>query len=638
MSRIVGVGNGPSVGQRGYTAIAAIVVAAFLLLGSRLWWLQVHRGEHYYRKSADNFVKEIDLPATRGEILDRKGRLLVGNRPKYNVYLTPRFTTDESLARLAHDLRLGEDQVAPLKTKRDAKRGIERSQQMLALEDISRDDMALCESDKANLPGIAVDARSHRFYPHGRLAAHALGYMNQASAEELVALREIDRAYRSGDYVGRAGVERQWESALRGKDGLERIVVDARGRKKAYVDPREMAALIGGPLRQEPVGGNNVVLTLDLDLQQAAEKALARYPSAAAVAVEVQTGRVLALASHPAFDPNVLTGHLSRAEAQRLATDPFRPMLDKTIRENYFPGSTFKIVVALAALEEKLLDEGEKMPCSGAYKFAGRRFHCMEAHGMTDLYKAIVESCDVFFYRLGERLGLDRIARVAAAFGFGAPTEIKLPGEVPGFVATMDWYKRNGGFLGGFALNTAIGQGETKVTLLQLALAYAALANGGDLYVPQLVDRVETAAGEVVQRFAPTLRRRIGGTPEEFGRLARALCGVVADEKGTAHEAEDEWLVAHGIEVCGKTGTAQVGKTHKGELPGWNVQNDHGWFASFAPAPTSRRKAELAVVVLVEHGGLGGQVAAPVAMDIYRAYYREAARAQAGAMATATAR
>jgi len=603
----------PSTG-RGYRVIAALVIVAFLALAARLWYLQVLRGDHYYRKSADNFVKEVLLPATRGQILDGKRRILVDNRPSYNVYVTPRFLTEDSLMALKKLLRLDDEQVAQVRSKVEAKKGRDRFRQLLILEDVSRNDMAALESHRAQLPGIAVDAQPHRYYPFGKLAAHLLGYMNEIGADELARMR--DQGYHLSDYVGRAGIERQWESYLKGKDGLERIFVDAKGYTKSDVDEEEIAsfaALYGGPRRVEPEPGDNVVLTIDVDLQKAVERALSKHRSAAAAVVEVDSGRILALASYPAFDPNVLTGRLTRAEDERLQKDPYRPLIDKAVRENYYPGSTFKIVPALAALADKSITPEEKMVCHAAYKLPGHTFHCMEEHGSINLHQAMAQSCDIFFYHLGERVGMDRMAAIANEFGFGAPTGIGLAGEAPGFIPTQEWYKHQGGFRIGYTLNTAIGQGSTKVTVLQLALAYAALANGGHLYVPLLVERVEKPSGATVQSFEPRMRHGLSIPSSEIERVKQSLCSAVNEPKGTAFAARDPSLPT----VCGKTGTAQVRKTRHGESTGWDLENDHAWFASWAPA----NNPKIAVVVLVEHGGIGGHIAAPTAMEIYRAYF-----------------
>jgi penicillin-binding protein 2 len=371
----------------------------------------------------------------------------------------------------------------------------------------------------------------------------------------------------------------------------------------------------GGERRIEPVPGSDLVTSLDLELQEVVERALARHRSAAAAVVDVDTGRVLALASVPEVDPNLLGSRMSRGEMERLTADPLRPLVDKALRENYFPGSTFKVVPTLAGLEDGLVDPGEIVKCGGAIKFGRRWFHCVEPHGKVDLHKALAESCNVYFYGVGDKLGLDRMARVAEELGFGAPTGLGLNGEVPGFIPTMDYYKRQGGFQKGFVLNTAIGQGSVKVTVLQLAMAYAAIANGGRLWVPQLVERIVTPGGKVVQELEPRLRRQLAATPEMLERVRRALYDAVHDPKGTSYAQR-----VPGLEVAGKTGTAQVhNNRHVRDVPEGDESADHAWFASFAPM----KRPEIAVAVLVEHGGFGAKAATPVAMEIYQGYFAE---------------
>jgi penicillin-binding protein 2 len=442
--------------------------------------------------------------------------------------------------------------------------------------------------------------------------------MNEISADELAQCRERpDGGCHPGDVVGRAGLEQQWESFLRGKDGAERIVVDAKGQRK---DVELSEEWLGGPRRIDPVPGHDLITTLDIVLQNITENALQKHKSAAAAVVEVDSGRVLALASWPEPDPNVLTGRLSRAQADELAHDPARPLFDKTLRENYFPGSTFKIVPMLAGLEDHLVNPDEIVTCHGSIRFGKREFHCVEPHGKVDLHQALSQSCNVYFFQLGDKLGLTRIQRVAEDFGFGAPTGLGLNGEVPDFIPSMAYYQDNDGFQKGMVLNTAIGQGSVKVTVLQLAMAYAAIANGGKLWVPQIVQRIETPSGQVVQEFAPRLRRELAASPEMLARVRAALYDAVNDKKGTSFAAR-----VPGLEVAGKTGTAQVkNNRHTRDVEDW-ASLDHSWFASFAPA----KKPEIAVVVLVEHGGFGAKAATPVAMEIYKGYFDKVApRAQ----------
>jgi penicillin-binding protein 2 len=587
----------------------ALVCLAFLALAVRLFQLQILSGEQYYRRSTDNFVKENPRPAVRGQIRDRNGRVLAENRPSFRVYVTPRYLTEPALEKLRKYLALSDEQFETLRRKIDARKGLDRYGALLAAEDITRDQMAMLESESQDLPGVDVKLRPHRSYPTG-LAAHAIGYLNMIGPDELP--RRLSEGYHPGDYVGRSGLERLLEPRLRGTAGFEKIIVDARGRPKPN---SELERLIGGELRREAVPGDNLILTLDQDLQRITQQALAKHHSAAAAVVEVDTGRVLALASHPGPDPNTLTGRLTRAESQRLETDPFRPLIDKSLRENYYPGSTFKVVPMIAALEEKLVNPDEKVVCHGRYELGKRAFHCMKSHGPMNMHDAVVQSCNIYFYHLAEKVGLDRMTRVAEQLGFGSPTKVGL-GEAPGFIPSLDFYKKNGGFRIGYALNTALGQGDVKVTVLQLAMAYAALSNGGRLYQPLLVDRIEDPAGRVREQYQPQVRGHVSVSPESLERVRRALQGVVNDPKGTSFTAHLE-----GLDVAGKSGTAQVRKNRKGESAGWDTHNDHAWFSGFAPS----RHARIAIAVLVEHGGLGGHVAAPVAMQIIQGYFQQVA-------------
>jgi penicillin-binding protein 2 len=596
----------PQGNQTRFSWIQLAVAAAFGTLILRLWQIQVLAGDHYYRKSADNFVKEIDLPAVRGRILDRKGRLLADNRPAYNIYVTPRFVTPDAITRLGDILAWSDDERASQADKLLHKRGLDRFHQILVGIDVTRDQLARVESDHYALPGVSVGAVARRYYPQQKIGAHLLGYLNQIGPDELHDRRE--QGYKPGDFIGRAGLERQWEPFLRGTDGTERIVVDAKGQRKPDVESSE---LIGGPQRIEAVAGHDIKTTIDLDLQKIAEGALAKHKSAAAVVVEVETGRVLASASHPGPNPNLLSTHMPPDEVLRMADPETRPLIDKTVRENYFPGSTFKVATMLAALENGA-DPDERMKCTGSLRFGRRYFHCVETHLTINLHQALAQSCNVYFYQLGDRLGLDKIAEMAQDLGYGAQTGIGLNSEVSGFIPTMAQFKNPGDFQKGFVLNTAIGQGNVKVTLMQVAMAYAAVANGGRLYVPQVVEAVERAGGEVVQEYSPRLRRTLKASPESLRRVRTALYDAVNDLKGTAWGAR-----VPGLEVAGKTGTAQVqNRRVQGEEGAPTA--DHAWFASFAPY----KQPEIAVVVLVEHGGFGAKAAAPVAMEIYKGYFR----------------
>jgi penicillin-binding protein 2 len=594
--------------NRRFGWLVAIVAVAFVILVGRMWQLQVVRGERYFQQSTNNFKAEQFIPAVRGKILDRARNVLVDNRPSFNVFVTPRTFTPEVRGRFAKLCALSTDELDDMTQKLARVR--DRLRPLMILEDVSRERLALIAQDAAELPGVEVRDAPHRNYLYGKLAAHVLGYLNQISDSELETRRP--EGYEEGDYIGRYGIEKQWEDYLRGKRGVERFVVDAHGQRKDDPAAAEIIDYGWGPRFVPPVAGHDVVLTLDANLQRIAEKSLADHPAAGVAVVEVATGRVLALVSKPSFDPNQMTGHLSRVDEARMEADELKPFLDRTLRQHYYPGSTFKFVTALAGLEDHAITEDDHVFCNGAHELGKRVFHCTKDHGSVALTQAIAESCDVYFWRLAEKIGIDKIAGMAEKFGFGAPSGLGLNGDIAGNVPWKAWYEGRGGYRIGYALNTAIGQGDVTVTVLQLALAYAALANGGDLWVPQIVERVQTASGKVVAEYPPRLRRHIDVSKKSLQAIARGMWGAVNDKKGTAFAARDVDL-----SVAGKTGTAQVGRLNRNQAEGgWDPERDHAWFAGYAPV----QDPKIAFVVLIEHGGHGGRVAAPVAMAIVRGF------------------
>jgi penicillin-binding protein 2 len=596
---------------------AFVVIGIFVAILVRLFYLQVVQGDSFYRLTSDSIVRTELLPAVRGQIRDRKGRVLATVRPSYNLYVTPRLLTSEGFARLRTTLGMNGDEAMdvwervqgpPSDGSPAAAR--ERDRPVLLAEDISREAMAAIETG-LDVPGVKIVSVPRRSYPQGALAAHVLGYMNEVSADEVRAKK--DEGYKAGDLIGRTGIERQWEGYLRGRAGFQKVVVDRRGLPKT-----DIHELTDGPTALAAVPGNHVVLTLDADVQRISERALRNASAAAAVVMDVETGRVLALVSKPGFDPNEMSGHLTADAQQRIQTDRFHPLRDKTLSETYFPGSTFKAVSALAALEDKLVTPEERAKCNGSYEMGRRRFRCTKTHGVVALYDAIVQSCNVYFYGLGARPGMmDRLAKYAADLGLGAPTGLGLNGEEGGFVPTEEWYREQKrenpkaeGFQVGQALNAVIGQGSTRVTLIQMATLYAAIANGGKLWLPQIVDHVEAPDGQVLEEFAPRVRREITVSPENLAFVRQALTGVVNEPKGTAYKARSSE-----IEIAGKTGTAQV-RGRGAETGGYETAT-HAWFVGFAPAG----RPKIAFAVIVEHGGHGGDVAAPVASEIVDNYF-----------------
>ena len=647
-----------------WMALAAFI--AFAIVIGRLFQLQILRGAEYAQTAHENVIRRVTLPTTRGIVRDAYGRVLASSRSSFNVLLVPgrvmpsaRPTRrsrpgaeeQDSFTRIADTLRLNPDERVRLAARiRDACITDEdRSpcwRPILVREDLSRDIVAELKQHASEMTGAEVISQPVRYYPYKNQAAHLLGYTSEIDAETLAKYRPpgYDQmsaeerqkvnplGYEPGDIVGATGVEHAWESYLRGQRGWEKRVVDARGR---YRTGPETERLLDAPSRQEPLPGRDLRLTIDMELEQSVERAMRAHAAGAVVVVDVRTGRLLALYSKPDFDPNDLAGGSGKERIReafsKLYTDPLRPMLDKTMSGVFHPGSTFKPFSALAALEDNLISPSEKERCDGYLSFGRRIFRCAHVHGKVDMREAIAESCNIYFFKLAESVGMDRIARIATEFGLGQKTGIGVNPEAAGRIPTRSWYalRYKGQFRIGFTLNTSIGQGATTVTPVQLALAYAALANGGTVYSPQLVRAVETSDGAVVQDFPPRVRQKAKVSPENLARVNDALYAVVNEEKGTAFPVRDRTL-----EVAGKTGTAQTGYVNPGNddpKKAWYLSRDHAWFAAYSPA----KAPEIAVIVLVEHGGSGPTVAAPIAMQIIKEYHRLAA-ARASKLATPT--
>jgi penicillin-binding protein 2 len=571
------------------------------------------RGDSYYARTVSNVVKERFLPSIRGKIVDRKGVPLADNRPAFNLYVTPA-TYPVVAPELRRLLQLSDEDAGKIQDRVNV--GAKRSAKtaVLALEDIGHDRAIVLEQAVHHLPGVEIKEESYRYYPQGDLAAHVIGYMTQMTAEEVDKLS--GQGYDASELVGRYGIEAMFESYLRGKRGTERYAVDAQGRR---IDDAMAADLIQGDKVIDPVAGSDVVLTIDSRLQKVAEKALSQYMAGAAVVVEVKTGRILALVSKPSFDPNTMTGHVTRAELELLNSDPRKPFIDKALKATYPPGSTFKFVTTFAALEDGQANEDEKITCKGEFSLGKTTFDCDAEHGTLDLLGAIQKSCNVYFWNLAQRIGIDRLAEVAMEYGLGRPTGLGLNGDSAGRVPTRAWYESRDHYKPGYAINTATGQGDVEVTPVQMAMAYAAIANGGTLYVPQIVERVLNGDGKVVIEYQPKVAAIMKTPPEIVDVWKRGLYKVVNEVGGTANPYAQSSIVT----IAGKTGTAEVKSKSRREriaertMEGWHPTNAHAWFAGFAPY----EDPEIVVVVLVEHGGSGGKIAGPIAKQIVEAYF-----------------
>jgi penicillin-binding protein 2 len=601
--------------RRRYRWMVVVVIATFVVLLGRLAQLQLLDGDVHRAQARKNIVGEISLATTRGVIRDAQGKVLAANRPSYNVYVVPELIDlAKTWPRVVQLVGMAPVEAKEHEQKiRDLKKqpGSRKSQQMQLLVDVDRDVVARLETHEAELYGVDVAPVPVRHFPHGELGAHLIGYMREIDPETLSRFEE--RGYRAGDRLGAVGVEQRWESYLRGQRGWRKVL---RGLRRSRQTDGMEEKYLEEPRRLEPVPGRDISLTVDIELERSIERAMRGQLAGAVVVVDVRSGRVLAALSKPSFDPNLVSGGRGKKAVsdafRRLYADPLKPTLDKTISAAYPPGSTYKPFSALAALGDRLISPRAQVDCRGGYEYGRRYFRCTGIHRHVDLHDAIVQSCNTYFYALGEGIGIDRLAKIGMDFGFGVKTGIGVNPEARGRMPTRAWYTRRykGAFRGGFSLLASIGQGASTVTVLQLALAYGALANGGTLYQPQVVRSIETSDGTIVQEFPPRVRRMIELDAQHSGLVKQALTGVVTDRDGTAYRER-----IAGVDMAGKTGTAQVSHvTPRGVDPDkvWYFNRDHAWFAGYAPA----RSPEIAIVVLVEHGGGGGKNAVPVAMRV----------------------
>jgi len=600
--------------RKRYRWMALFVTLVFGGIILRVAQVQLFQRDRWSGIAQQNIIKTLELPATRGVVRDIAGRVVASNRPSYDVYTTPRLLQPEDLDRIASLMGLSVEDREVLQTRIDEIPLSRRSHQLELFRDIDREQLAALETHLAELPALDIVTVPLRDYPYATLGAHLIGYLNEVNAEDIK--RAADPStYRPGDRIGRSGLEKRYETLLKGSRGFRRLVVDARGKPLEGTRPDSLEV----EMLKQPVPGHDIRLTLDMQLMEAFDRAFQPYPSGAAVVVDIHTGAVRALYSKPVYDPNAMSSGLTTKRYAELTSDPFRPLIDKTMYETYFPGSTFKAFTALAALEDAVVDPMQRVECLGSLKIGRQKFRCNKRHEWVDLYDSVVQSCNVYFWVLAEEVGLERINRYARAFGFAERTGIGVNSEAKGFLATREWYEEHyGQFRIGYTLNTAIGQGNTRVTVLQLALAYAAIANGGSLYVPQVVQNIRSPDGSLSETFQPRIKQEVGVAPEHLDLMRRALIDVVGDESGTAYRARNK----DGVRVAGKTGTAQVvsrkGRSEESSSA-WYLDRSHGWFAGFAPA----EDPQVAFAVLVEHGGSGGASAAPIATAVMQRYLSE---------------
>jgi penicillin-binding protein 2 len=578
------------------------VTAAFAALAISFWIFQIAHYEKFREMAEENHIRRLPLPAPRGVLLDRNGKVLVENRDSYSIALVREQTRnlDETLNALAFATGADETQLRETVVRR---RREPSYRPIVLIENASFAQAVAVQARQWELPGIIVQHVPSRHYPASEMAAHVFGYVSEIADTQL---QKTEYAgVEAGSIVGQAGVELAYNKLLMGEDGSKMVVVNSIGRE------------IGKPLGEDPPKeGKRLQLTIDADVQQAAEDGFeASGFNGAAVVLDPRNGEVLAFTSRPAYDPNAFAGGMDRATWDSLNSD-LHPMTNRALQGRYSPGSTFKMAVGLAGLEEGVITPGFTVHCSGGATFYGRFFKCWQkgGHGTVDLRHAIEQSCDVFFYTVGNMLGVDRINKWATLFGLGVKSGIDLPNELQGLVPSTAWkaqYTREKKWYPGETISVAIGQGQVSVTPISLAVYTATLANGGTRVTPHLVKAVEE--GEQFKPVpAPPPQSQVDVSPEKLQAIRDGMWLVVNGGSGTARRA-----AIPGRDVCGKTGTAQV-ISNQGRAAARTTKNlrDHGWFTFFAP----RDNPEIAGVVFLEHG-IHSANAASVAKHILLTYF-----------------
>ena len=594
--------------SRTFTRRALLIGGAqaglFSLLAGRLYYLQVIQGGEYRRLAEENRINLRMVVPPRGRILDRSGVPLALNDQTYRVVLLPEQVSDlESvLASIGQLVPIDEADHKRIEHEMKERDGFN---EIIVRDNLTRDQMDIIAIHSPDLPGVDIDAGEVRSYPYGETTAHILGYVGVASQAEIEDENEDDSKILNvpGFRIGKNGIEKEYELQMRGSAGDVEMEVNARGRVV-----RELQ-------RHDPLPGKDLTLTLDIGLQQFMQQRLAREDGAAAVVLDIHSGEVLALASQPSFDPNLFTYGISQDDWDSLNNDIHSPLLNKVITGVYAPGSVFKPMVAMAALEADIVDPMTRVYCPGYYEFGEHIFHCWKhgGHGHVNMIEAIAGSCDTYFYDLGHRVGIDKIQATAMRFGLGQKLGIDLPHERSGLIPGRAWKQasHHEAWEQGETLIASIGQGYMLTSPLQLAVMAARIANNGLRVVPHVAQKL----GD--RLVSPAAWPSLGFDPRHLDLVRQGMAAVINSQQGTAYAAR---IQKKGMEMAGKTGTAQVrhiseaeheeGVTKNEALP-WK-ERDHALFAGFAPVAEPR----FAVAVIVEHGGSGAHVAAPIAADL----------------------
>jgi penicillin-binding protein 2 len=605
--------------KRRADAIRNLVLVSFSIIISRLWYLQIYKGDVLYKFSVENRLRKEVVKSPRGMVFSRNNQMLIHNVPRFDAVIIPQYLKNrkESIKKLSEILEISQEQIKTTLTKNSRQA---RYRPVVIKKNISRKEVAIIETENSKMPGVRVRTFISREYVDEKIGSHLLGYLSEISSKDLQHFRKRDDFnYKLGDLIGKSGLEYQYDLELRGNDGHEFMEVDAQGRVKRHLRTDNV---FHGIENKEAIPGYNIRLTIDRDLQISAYESL-EGKVGSAVAIDVNTGEVLAMVSRPSYNPSNFSRGLTSKYWNSLRDNEHNPLRDRSIQEHYPPGSTFKTFTAIAALEEGIVDEKTEVNCNGKFRLGRRTFHCWKkyGHGKVDIYRALKESCDVYFYKIATKLDIDILARYSKLFGFNNKTGIKLPREISGLIPTKEWkLKRNGTpWQLGETLSCVIGQSYVLATPIQLAVSYAAIANGGTILRPYLIKEIFSNSGEIKSQSKPEKLRTIDISKVTLNMVKKGLYQVVNERKGTAW-----WYRGRGIQMSGKTGTSQVIRLSgeklfsKCELNDYDQRN-HGLFVAYAPTD----KPKIAVAVVVEHGCHGSSAAAPVARAVISTYMQK---------------
>ena len=599
--------------------IGYLVSVSFFIIIARLWYLQIFRGDELYEWSIKNKLRKEIIVAPRGMIYSRNDELLVDNVPRFDAVITPQYlkNRNDTLKKLASVLSM---KVKNIESTLKQKTHQAKYRSILIKKNISQKEVAIIETENLKMPGVSVETFISREYLNGKIGAHLLGYISEIQEQQLTRYRKRDNIhYKLGDFIGQFGLEEQMDTYLRGADGYEYLEVDALGRKKRHTNSQVFRNDL---LNKKVKPGNNLKLTIDQDMQRIAYKAL-EGKVGSVIALNIHTGEILTMVSTPSFDPSQFSRGISPEYWEKLIKDDRNPLRNRNIQEHYPPGSTFKVVSAITALDKNIIDKNTEFYCKGKFKAGYRTFHCWKKYGhkKVNLIKALRESCNVYFYEIAKRIDINVLAEYATMLGLGKKTGIFLPLETSGLIPTREWkLKKNGNkWQKGETLSCVIGQSYVLSTPLQIAQLFSLIANGGILYRPYLVKKIFTNSGQTLKTFSPLVKSKVKINKETFQAIQKGLFEVVNHPKGTAYYRRKP-----GLALAGKTGTSQIMRIDSSniydkcdDLP--YKEKRHGVFAAYVPY----NDPQIALASVIEHGCSGAKAAAPVVIEVAKTYMKK---------------